>query len=104
MNYTTKQGNTKKALKATLLTNNQPINLSTVQTIQFRMRQGPKVLVDKEVQPLDAINGVVWVVFEAEEVEQTGYFTADFTVTHSDGRVESFPDQSNIQITILPRG
>jgi hypothetical protein len=104
MIYTTKQGNTKKALKVTFLTNNAPVDLTSVQSIQFRMKFGSKVLIDKQVQPLDASNGVVWVVFEADELEKTGYFSADFTVTHTDGRVEIFPDQSNLNISILPRG
>lgn len=49
----------------------------------------------------DAQNGVVDVVFDRFHTAQPGIFYAEFKVVFNDGRVETFPNDSFLEIHII---
>ena len=98
MNWTTKQGDTRRALKATL-TPAQGSFGGDVQEVRFRMSDTfHRAKIDREVDLWHAPDAVV--VFTSDEVGSTGIFLAEFVVTYTDGAVETFPSERYINIRI----
>jgi hypothetical protein len=96
MTFTTKQYDTKTALKATLQdANGNAVDL-TGATVYFRMGN----VINR--QALVQENGDVWFVFETDEVANPGYYRAEFHVEHADGRKEIFPNSGYIKVIIEP--
>lgn len=96
MIFRTKQGDTRTAMRATMLdVNGSPVNLTGC---AVRFRTG--CAIDREVQVLDPAAGKVLVVFESADVAKPGIYRAEFAVTHPDGRVEKFPNSGYITIMI----
>lgn len=96
MKFHTKQGDTRTALKATLLdASGAPVDLTGC-TVRFRM----SCKIDRQVQVLDAAAGEVMMVFESEDVAKPGLFRAEFKVEYPDGRVETFPNSGHITVYI----
>lgn len=96
MIFRTKQGDTRTALKATLLNAAGAAVDLTGCTVRFKMGCS----IDREAQKLDAETGKVLVVFESADVANPGIYRAEFAVTHPDGRVEKFPNSGHITIMI----
>lgn len=99
--FTTKRGDYRAAIKASLKdTSGQPVNLTncTVKFVMADLRNRVKINRNAIIQ--DAINGVVWFIFEANEVDEAGMFRGEFEVTYADGRVETFPNEGYITIQI----
>ena len=93
MRFHTKQGDTRNALKATLIdSSGSPADL-TGSTVRFKM----DCLIDRVVPVVD---GQVLVAFEPSEVEKPGIYKAVFEVEYPDGRIETFPSKGYITIYI----
>jgi len=101
--FITKKGDTRVAIKATLLdASGQPVDL-TNSSVKFIMaKQNGTVKINRDALIQDAANGVVWFVFEANEVDEAGTFRGEFEVTYNDGRVETFPNDGYIIVQINP--
>jgi transcriptional/translational regulatory protein YebC/TACO1 len=97
---TIKRNDTKDNIKATLSNESGPIDL-TGATVRFLMSQRGTVKVDRPAQIQDAVNGIVWMVFDQGDTDQSGSFQAEFEVTFSDARIETFPNDSFILINII---
>jgi hypothetical protein len=97
---TIKRNDTKDNIKATLSNEKGAVNLTDC-SIRFIMAKRGVMKVDRLVQPQDAANGVVWMVFEQGDTNEIGLFQAEFEVTFSDGRIETFPNDSFILINII---
>ena len=99
--FTTKRGDFRAAIKASLKdTSGQPVNLTncTVKFVMADLRGGVKINRNAIIQ--DAVNGIVWFIFEANEVDEAGIFRGEFEATYADGRVETFPNEGYINVQI----
>ena len=104
MNVTIKRGDTRTAVKATLKdAQGQAVNLTDC-TVRFLMSKkgATTLIVDKGAIIHDAINGVVWYVFDAVDVAESGTMRAEFEVTYPDKRTETFPNSGYITVHIEP--
>ena len=101
--FVTKQDNTRDAMEATLARNGVAVDLTTA-TVNFKMWLRGVCKVNRDVHIESAVDGIVWVVWEAAEVDEPGTYSAEFTVTHLDGRVQIFPSDGYTTVVILPRG
>lgn len=102
--FHTKRGDTRTAIKATLKdAKEQPVDLTNCR-VKFIMTKigGKTAKINREAIIKDAANGIVWFVFEANEVDEAGTYRAEFEVTYADGRVETFPNADYITIIISP--
>lgn len=97
---TIKRNDTKDNIKATLSNESGPVDL-TGATVRFLMSKRWTVKVDRPTDIKDAVNGVVWMVFEQGDTDETGLFFAEFEVTFPDARKETFPNDSFILIDII---
>jgi transcriptional/translational regulatory protein YebC/TACO1 len=100
MMITLKKNDTKDNIKATLSNESGPVEL-TGATVRFLMSKRGTIKVDRQAQIQDAVNGVVWMVFEQGDTNETGLFQAEFEVTFPDARIETFPNDSFILIDII---
>ena len=97
MRFVTKQGDTHRAMKCTLIkANGQPLDLTNCK-VEVTITNG----IRREV--LRQADGVVWVVFSAHEVEEPGLFRAEFVVTYPDNNQQTFPDNGYIDVYIQGR-
>lgn len=96
-----KRNDTKKPLKAVLSNESGPIDLTGC-TVRFIMSNAATKIakINREVLIQDATNGTVWVVFEDGETDTPGSYKAEFKVTYSDFRIETFPEDGYITIEI----
>jgi hypothetical protein len=94
-----KRGDTKVNIKATLSNESGPVNLTDCQ-VRFLMSNRKTIVIDREAIVNDAINGLVWFVFEQEDTVAAGTFQAEFEVTFPDERKETFPNSGYILINI----
>jgi transcriptional/translational regulatory protein YebC/TACO1 len=95
-----KRNDTRDNIKATLSNESGPVDL-TGATVRFLMSKRGVIKVDRPAQIQDSTNGIVWMVFEQGDTNETGLFQAEFEVTFSDARIETFPNDSFILINII---
>lgn len=102
MRIAIKQGDTRHAIRATLKTlEGVPIDLSGA-TIIFKMsNRHVGTVIEREA--VYEIDGKVHFVFQGGETEIARMFDAEFEVTYTDGRVETFPHSGKIQVYIEKR-
>lgn len=103
MRVTLKRGDTRTAIKATLLSPaGTPVDL-TGATVKFIMADFKGVRkISRLAEIYDPENGIVWMIFEPPETDLTGTFRAEFEVTFGDGRVETYPNDDYLIIEIKP--
>lgn len=101
--FTTKQHDTRTALKAIHKdSTGTPVNL-TGATVKFLMKSAAGVVkVNRLAEIHNAVGGEVWVVWQASEVDTTGVYRGEFEVTYADGKIETFPNSGYIVINIEP--
>lgn len=97
---TIKRNDTKDNIKATLSNESGAVDL-TGATVRFLMSKKGVVKVDRQVQIQDAVNGIVWMVFDQGDTDEAGSFQAEFEVTFSDARIETFPNDGFFLINII---
>ena len=95
-----KRGDTRYALKATLKRNGTPADLTGC-TVRFFMSNGC-ITINRPVDILDPVNGLVWVIFDQGDTDAVGTYRAEFEVTHADGRKETFPSSGYLSLQIVP--
>lgn len=96
-----KRGDTKTPLKVALSDDQGPVDL-TGATVTFVMSawSGKRTINNGSAQVVDATNGVAWYVFNPGETDVAGTYRAEFHVSYSDGRYETFPTLGYITVTI----
>jgi hypothetical protein len=97
--FQTKQFNTRNAFKSTLLeADGTPVDL-TGASVRFYMQSRSGIQkVNRDMQVGE--NGVVLLVFEMEEVNESGIFNAEIIVEFPDSRKEIFPNDGYIRVYI----
>ena len=100
---TIKRGDARSAIKATLIeADGSGADLSGATVRFIAADYCGKVLIDRRAQILDALGGQVLVVLEAADVGVAGTYRAEFEVTYSDGRKQTYPNNCYLTIEILP--
>lgn len=99
MIFTIKEGDTKPALEATLIKNDEVVDLTGCDVV-FSAKVGWKTVISRNATIKDAANGVVLVVFQEEETKIPGLYTAEFKVEFPDGKTEIFPSDSYVKYEI----
>ncbi len=90
-----KRGDTAPPLRAQLLRNGVPVQLSgTTVMLNFSGNKNPCTIVDAE-------NGIIEYRWQVGDTSVTGVYRAEIEVTYSDGGVETFPNNDYIEITIF---
>ncbi len=96
-----KQNDRRPAIRCTLLAANGSVVNLTGATVRFLMGlSGSTALVNQPATVVDAVNGVVEYAWLPGDTANAGRFQAEFQVTHSDGRAETFPNESYIVVQI----
>jgi hypothetical protein len=96
--FRTKQFNTRNAFKATLFEpSGVPVDL-TGASVRFYMQSNKETIINRSMQVGE--NGEVLLVFEPEEVAQSGMFNAEIIVTYNDNRKEIYPNDGYIRVYI----
>ena len=97
--FNIKQNDTSPGLEYTVA----PVTVMTGATAVFSMRvRGGSVIVNRQaVTIVNETVGVLRYPFKASETAVTGDFIGEFEVTYSDGTIETFPNSTYIDITIL---
>lgn len=102
MRISIKQGDTRHAIRATLKTvDGVPIDLTGAKII-FKMSNRYEGLTINREAAYET-DGKVHFVFEGAETDKAGMYEAEFEVTYTDGRVETFPHSGKIQVYIEKR-
>ena len=90
-----KRGDTAPNLRAQLVRGGVPVDL-TGATVKFCLL-GTK----RDCTIINATNGEVEYSWQVGDTESTGTLQAEFEVTYSDGKIETFPNDDFIQIVVL---
>jgi hypothetical protein len=101
--FTTKRGDTRTALEATLKRNGVVVDLTDC-IVRFRMRakNASTNKVDKiATVAADATTGVVLVPWETTDIDTADIYDGEFEVTFPSGKPESFPNDGYVTIEIL---
>lgn len=99
MKIAIKQGDTRHAIRATLKTvNGVPVDLTNARIVFKMHSRYVGTLINREATYEG--NGKVHFVFENGETDKAGMYEAEFEVTYTDGRVETFPHSGKMQIYI----
>lgn len=99
MEFITKVGDTRNALKATLTTASGETP-SDVASVEFRMSTTLfNNVIDRAVD-IEALPEV-GVIFTEDEVAEAGNYYGEFLLTYTDGKTETYPNVGYIKISIL---
>jgi hypothetical protein len=102
MAFYIKQNDTSPNLRAVLKDGDEdPINLTDA-TINFHMRTvgGETAVVDAAASIVTAEAGIVQYIWDAADTATVGSYQAEFEVTFSGGKVETFPNNGYIRVEI----
>ena len=102
LNFYIKQNDTSPTIRATLRgADGVAFNLRN-SSIAFRMRRaiGSGALIQGSAEIFDAGEGVVEYSWASGDTAVSGEYRAEFEVTYSDGKVETFPNVGGIEVTI----
>ena len=91
-----KQNNTKPSLAVQLLTDGSIVNLDGA-TVKFHMG----TVVDSQATIVDAATGTVRYDWASGDTAKNGMYEAEFKVTFSDGKVETFPNNGYMFVNII---
>jgi hypothetical protein len=104
MAFTIKQSDTSPSLQATLQdADGNTINIS-YSTVRFHMKQvGGSVVIDQPMTIVDEENGVVRYDWQSGDTDTPGTYYVEFEVTYQDLSVETFPNNTNETVLIIPQ-
>ena len=99
MDFSTKVGDTRAAIRATL----SPASgaaLTDIKEVRFRMSN---TLFSNKIDRVvdDFTNPVATLIFTAAEVANPGTYYGEFVVEYNDDTIETFPNDSYLEIQIL---
>jgi hypothetical protein len=97
--FNIKQNDTSPGLEYTVSPATSMVGASVVFNMKLR---GGSVIVNRQaVTIVDTAIGVLRYPFKASETAATGDFIGEFEVTYADNTIETFPNSTYIDITIL---
>lgn len=103
--FSIKAGDTLPVIQATLLdARKRPIPL-TGATVEFQMKpliEGSDGALAAAADVVDVTDGIVKYEWEDGDTDVDGPYAAQFVITFGDGRVETVPNDSYLDVVILP--
>jgi len=93
--FNIKQGDTRPTLLAQLYNDSSETDL-TGAIVMFHMGE----IVDAAATITDAVSGTVSYQWVTADTETAGTFDAEFEVTFSDGRIETYPNNKHLEIMV----
>lgn len=102
MAFNLKQNDTSPSIQTTLLDGNGlAVDITGNLGVTFHMRNSEgTVIIDTAATVVTADFGIVRYDWDAADTATAGTFQAEFEVTYSDGKVETFPNASYIEVII----
>lgn len=103
MTFYVKQNDTAPSIRATLKDGDDAVIDLTDATVRFHMRTigGTTAKIDSAASiVIPATNGIVQYDWTAADTDTIGSFQAEFEVTYSSGRIETFPNSGYIRVEI----
>lgn len=102
MAFNIKQNDTSPSIQTTLLDGNGlVVDITGNLGVTFHMRNAAgTVVIDTAATVVTAASGVVRYDWIAADTATAGTFQAEFEVTYSDGKIETFPNASYIEVVI----
>ena len=103
MAFFIKQNDTSPILQANLKDGNDAAVDVSGATIAFKMRpvSSTTATIDSAATIIDGTSGSVKYEWQSSDTATAGSYFAEFQVTFSGGKIETFPNGDYIQITIL---
>jgi hypothetical protein len=101
--FTIKQNDRLPELVATCLASGVAADLTTAVSVAFHMRSegGGAAKVDAAAVVVNAAGGIVKYSWAAVDTDTSGSYEAEFEVTWSGSRTETFPNNGNITVEIV---
>lgn len=102
MAFNLKQNDTSPSIQTTLLDGNGlAVDITGNLGVTFHMRnEEGTVIIDTAATVVTAGSGIVRYDWDAADTAAAGTFQAEFEVTYSDGKIETFPNASYIEVII----
>jgi hypothetical protein len=102
MAFNLKQNDTSPSIQTTLLDGNGfAVDITGNLGVTFHMRDSAgTVVIDTAATVITAATGIVRYDWLPADTATSGTFQAEFEVTYSDGKVETFPNASYIEVII----
>jgi hypothetical protein len=101
MAFNIKQNDTSPSLQATLKDANNNVISLVGATVRFHMKSlDGTIKVDAVMTITDAVGGIVQYDWQSSDTDTAGSYYAEFEVTYNDGTIETFPNNSNLSISI----
>lgn len=100
-----KQGDTASPITAQLVDHlGAPVNISGA-AVRFHMApiSGGTATIDQPATIVDAPTGQVKYTFTAPQTAEAGWYLAEWQVTFGSGAVQTFPNDGETMIAILPQ-
>lgn len=79
--------------------NNDPIDLTTADSVKFLAKSGDKVI-SKSAAIIDALSGIVEVVWSPADTDTAGQFKCEFEITWDPGYIQTVPNDGYFQMVI----
>ncbi len=82
---------------------NTPMKLTSAKSVTLKMvKDGcSEYVVDDEMEVLDGPNGVVYRMWQEDEVQETGMFQVEFVVEFADGSILTVPSADVLWLWIM---
>lgn len=102
MTFYVKQNDTAPSIRATLKDGDDDAIDLTGASVRFHMRSigGTSAKVDSAATVVTASSGIVQYDWVAADTDTVGTYQAEFEVTYSDTRIETFPNNGYIVVEI----
>jgi hypothetical protein len=102
MTFNIKQNDTSPSLEATLKDAQLvPVNLVGSSVNLHMQSLGGVIKINEAMSITDADNGVVQYDWLTGDTDTVGTYYVEFQVTYADGSIETFPNNSNIAVSVV---
>lgn len=100
--YRIKQNDTGPAIAAILKDGDKAVVDLTGATVRFHLKRNGTIKVDAAATIDDAGAGEVSYAWQAADTDEAGPHFCEFEVTFADGRIETFPNDSDVPVLVSP--
>jgi hypothetical protein len=102
--FNIKEGDFLPVLQRTLYDENDAaVDLTNATSVKFTMKRGATTKISKVgCAIIDTLNGIVQYAWTGTDTDTPGVYDAEFQVTYVSAKIETFPNDGYIKITITP--
>lgn len=104
MAFTIKQSDTSPSIQATLQdSDGNAVNINGA-SVRFHMKAvGGAVVIDQPMTIVNAAGGIVRYDWQTGDTDTPGTYYVEFEVTYSDNTIETFPNNTNETVLVIPQ-